>query len=191
MKKVEFSALANLTTRRLAQLIDEGHLTADKGEIDPLPSLVALLRLERERNASRDARGELMHAQIRAAEIKHRRILRQLLTIEEFRALWMIVISQGLELGTTEGGELYYEIVGTLGELAARAHACKVQRRILRVFQAAKSAITSLCEHIRGGMLADGDRLDRLMRQLMDAHPKDEAKAAKRAKKQALKPTAR
>ena len=159
MTKKQFAALLDITVRRVNQMIAEHLIVLIGKKIDPIPSLVKLLKAAQTGNANRDARANLTRQQIRGAELRNQRLLKKWLSVDEFESV-LFVMTDGLhKLGQQCATDLFVALNQTMDETAARIEAYKVQRYMQHAARCFAAGGREVCASIRSDMLQNTSRI--------------------------------
>jgi hypothetical protein len=170
MTKTEFAALLKITVRRVNQLIAEGLIVLDAGEVDPIPSLVALLAEEKTRSTTNEARSRLTEMQIRGAELRSQRALKKLITVEELEQILGIHLGQCFNLAQALSTGAFHNLAAKIGEDDARSTAHAVHQAILELAHRERRAVTELCARIRTEELPEKARVAKVFSDLLVTH---------------------
>jgi hypothetical protein len=155
------AAALGISAGRLSQLTKAGAIQPDAGgRIDLAQAAVALLERARRDDSGRKARERYLRATAVAAELRVRRELRQLMTVDECKELiTTVVVRARTELQASSSG-FFYEIQAEHGEQHALIGAGRFYRSVLGALVAADRTAREVLRRARDEQLPREARIE-------------------------------
>jgi len=155
------AAALGISAGRLSQLTKAGAIQPDAGgRIDLAQAAVALLERARRDDSGRKARERYLRATAVAAELRVRRELKQLMTLDECKQLITAVVLHARIALQATSSEFFYTVQAAHGEQHAHLAAGGVYRQVLKAINSAASVADDVLRRARDEQLPREARIE-------------------------------
>lgn len=164
----EIAELLGVTPGRVSQMVAAGTITRDAdGGIDPVEALRAALAAARADDPGRAARARAIRARAIGAELRARRELRTLLTVDELEGIVDEIVEAGRDMVQRETSNFHATLSARMPDAEATRAAWAVHRAALGWVRGVDNGARALLEEIRTEALPDDVRLADVFRALL------------------------